>query len=56
MATGSNTPGTLLEARTAWPVLPRTNTVRSPVSRRVATAAKGFFIRSSGRLPTCSLT
>jgi hypothetical protein len=51
MLTGSNTPGTLLEARTAWPVLPRTNTVRSPSSSRVATTAKGLASSRRGCRP-----
>ncbi len=56
MVTGSNTPGTALDARTAWPTLPRTNTARSPVSSCVATAANGFFSCSAGLLATCALT
>jgi hypothetical protein len=56
IATASNTPGIELEARTACPVLPRTNTVRSPLARLVATTANGFFILSRVRPPTRSLT
>ena len=56
MVTGWNTPGTLLDARTAWPVLPRANTVRSPSSSRVATTTKGLAICSSGLRRTCSFT
>ncbi|KEH07600.1 hypothetical protein GY14_26005 [Delftia tsuruhatensis] len=56
MATGWNTPGMLLEARTACPVLPRANTVRSPSSSRVDTATKGLASCSSGLRPTCSFT
>ena len=51
-----NTPGTLLDARTACPVLLRANTVRSPSSRRVATTTNGLAICSSGLRRTCSFT
>ncbi|MOA35298.1 hypothetical protein D3C78_1567410 [compost metagenome] len=54
--TGWNTPGMLLDARTAWPVLPRANSVRSPSSSRVATATKGLDRRSSGLRWTCRFT
>ena len=56
MAAGWNTPGTLLDARTAWPVLPCENTMRSPSSSRVATATKGLARRSRGWRRTCSFT
>jgi hypothetical protein len=56
IATGSNTPGMLLEARTAWPVLPRTKKMRLPVSSSVATAANGLRSPSILRWPTSWVT
>jgi len=56
MVIGWNTPGTLLEARTAMPVLPVRNTTDSPVRRSVATTPKARFSFSSGRFWTALLT
>jgi diguanylate cyclase (GGDEF)-like protein len=43
MSTGQKKRGTLAEARTATPVLPRLNIASSPLASRVATAAKGLL-------------
>ncbi|KGR94747.1 hypothetical protein X946_5286 [Burkholderia sp. ABCPW 111] len=53
--TGSNTDGTLHEARTASPVLPRWNRIGWPLFRSVATMPSGFVIFSIGRLPSVLL-
>lgn len=48
--TGSNTDGTLHDARTASPVLPCWNRIGWPLCKSVATMPSGFGIFSIGRL------